>query len=901
MPQTSNVIPAAWAAALTGTPDTFSVESKLYRFYSLPRLEGATGLEISALPISLKILLENLLRHSGGKVVTPEHVMAVANWGATRAAGDEVPYHPVRIVMPDSSGIPLLADLAAMRDALVEFGGDPERVNPKIPLDLVVDHTVAIDVAGVPNAAQRNLQFEFERNGERYSFLRWAQEAFELVRVVPPGNGILHQINLERLAKVVWTIETTSGMLACPEAIIGMDSHTAMINSLGVLGWGVGGIEAATAMLGQPIGIQLPRVVGCRLIGRLRPGITTTDLVLTVTQRLREHGVVGAFVEFCGPGIESLSLPERSTLSNMCPEYGCTATLFPIDRETLRYLTLTGREQHQVLLVEAYAKLQGLWREEASPEPQFTSIVEIDLTKVEPSAAGPRRPDERLALGQVPASFQAAVAERGVPASKQVSQAGRPGAELANGDVVIAAITSCTNTSNPTVMMAAGLLAKKAVDLGLRSQPWVKTSLAPGSQVVADYLAAAGLQHSLDLLGFQLAGFGCTTCMGNSGPLAESLESQIRGRDLIVTAVLSGNRNFESRIHPLAKTNYLVSPPLVVAYALAGSVLTDLTTQPLGHDRNGKPVYLSDVWPTNEEVEAAVEAHVNEECYRNRYAKGFSVSVQWKALRAPGGHRFEWDLRSQFIIRPPFFNGVARNPGGLRDIDNARALAVLGDNVTTDHISPISFIPRASAAGKYLISLGIEPRNFGSYMERRVNHNVMVRGTFANLQLRNEMVPGSEGGVTTHHPDGLVMSIHEAATRYAEEQVELVIVAGKNYGVGSSRDWAAKGTALLGVRAVIAESFERIHRSNLIGMGVLPLEFMPGTTRKALELDGTETYRITGLKDGLLPRQTVHCVVTRKDRKQIKIELLARLDTPREIEWARHGGMLSHALRLQTV
>ena len=812
-----------------------------YRYHALAALRDGTGLPVDALPITLKILLENLVRHCGKGAVSAGDVLELANWSAKCEAGEEVAFHPVRILMPDSSGIPLLADLAAMRDAATRFGGDPAAVNPHVPLDLIVDHTVTIDVSGVPDAAAKNLALEYGRNGERYTFLRWAQNAFEGLSVVPPGNGICHQINLERLAKVVWTYETADGQLACPDAIIGMDSHTATINSLGVLGWGVGGIEAATAMLGQPVALQVPRVVGCRLVNRLRPGVTTTDLVLTVTETLRQAGVVGAFVEFCGAGISTLRLPERATLSNMCPEYGATTTLFPIDDETLRYLALTGRDAQQVKLVEAYARAQGLWHD-AAREPRFSAVVEIDLDMVEPSAAGPRRPQDRVPLALVPESFRAAAKARlGAEPERAPDTAER---KTAHGDVVIAAITSCTNTSNPSVMLAAGLLAKKAVERGLTSKPWVKTSLAPGSRAVADYLAAAGLQEPLDALGYQLAGYGCTTCMGNSGPLSPEVTADVEDGDLMVTAVLSGNRNFESRIHPLARTSYLVSPPLVVAYALAGSALVDLTSEPLGTGTDGKPVFLRDIWPSNEEVDAAIQKNLSPELYLKRYERGYSGRQLWESLPARDGALFGWDDQSTYILRPPFYDDMGRWPDKVTDIVGARSLAMLGDSVTTDHISPISNIATDSAAGRYLESLGFTPATFGSYMERRVNHHVMVRGTFANIQLRNEMLAGTEGGVTRHMPDGEPMTIFDAAERYAADKVPLVVVAGADYGVGSSRDWAAKGTRLLGVRAVIAESFERIHRSNLIGMGVLPLQFPRGTTRKTLHLDGSETFDI---------------------------------------------------------
>ncbi len=883
-------------ASCAACRDTLQVDGDSYGFFSLERFAHSRAFSLEVLPVALRILLENLLRNHDGQVVTDEHLEAIVRWPLHREPGGEVPFHPVRIVMPDSSGIPMLADLAAMRDAMVALGGSAGQINPTVPLDLVVDHTVAVDVAGQPDAAARNLAREYQRNDERYRFLRWAQSAFRNLTVVPPGNGILHQINLERLARVVWTVDTPAGKLACPDAIVGMDSHTAMVNAMGVLGWGVGGIEATTAMLGQAISIQLPRVVGCRLVGRLRPGVTTTDLVLTLTQRLREHGVVGAFVEFCGEGIATLTLPERATLSNMCPEYGSTTTLFPIDRETIRYLAVTGRSAHQLRLVEAYARQQGLWRDEGMAEPSFSSVMELDLGAVEPSVAGPRQPGQRVPLHAAPASFEAVLAETGLSRPPVQPREDRP---LTHGDVVIAAITSCTNTSNPNVMLAAGLLARNAVARGLRAKPWVKTSLAPGSQVVADYLQAAGLQAPLDTLGFHLAGFGCTTCMGNSGPLAAPVAEQITSGKLVVSAVLSGNRNFESRIHPLARTNYLASPPLVVAYAIAGTMLVDLTKEALGHDPQGRPVFLADLWPSDDEVREAVGRHVTAQVYSVRYAGGYAGASMWESLPAHGGVRFGWDPASRFILRPPFFGDMPRQPKPLSDIRGARALAVLGDNLTTDHISPISHIPADSAAGSYLLSLGIRESEFGSYMERRVNHDVMVRGTFANTQLRNELVPGRQGGMTRLLPGDEVATIHAAAEHYARAGVPLVVVGGANYGAGSSRDWAAKGTALLGVRAVIAESYERIHRSNLIGMGVMPLQFTGGQTRKSLQLDGTETYDIAGLADHLAPGKQLTCRVTRADSSQASFELLLRLDTPREVEWALHGGMLRHALRLQ--
>jgi aconitate hydratase len=860
---------------------TLTVGDKTYVYYSL----ADAGFDGASLPVSLKILMENLLRNRDGVIVTDTHIAALANWTATRSLDGEIPYFPLRILMPDSSGIPLLADLSAMRDAIVLHGGDAARVKPLIPLDLVVDHSVIVEATGTPDAAERNIALEFERNAERYAFLRWAQMSFEGLNVVPPGNGILHQLNLERIASVVSVIERDGEAIACPDVMVGMDSHTAMVNALGVLGWGVGGIEAATAMLGEPLGVQVPAVVGCRLMGRLPAGVTTTDLVLTVTERLRQHGVLGAFVEFCGEGVGSLALPERATLSNMCPEYGATTALFPIDAQTIRYLTLTGREPHHVALVEAYAKAQGFWRNEAH-EPEFNSVVEIDLATIAPSAAGPRRPHERLALDAIPASFTKAVDGR----------ASKKNGKLADGDIVIAAITSCTNTSNPSVMVAAGLLARNAVEKGLRKKDFVKTSLAPGSRVVADYLDHAGLQPALDALGFNIAGFGCTTCMGNSGALAPEIADDIQSNDLTVAAVLSGNRNFESRIHPLANTNYLVSPPLVVAYAIAGTVRRDLTREPLGTGSDGAPVFLRDIWPDDAEVRATMDSAIDQGIYRDRYAKGFSGSARWEALPFRRGIQFNWDRASTHIRPPPFFDNFTAEPPTVTDIHNARALAILGDSVTTDHISPIGVIPAESEAGDYLRSFQVSPREFGSYMERRVNHDVMTRGTFANLALQNEMA-SRRGGYARHQPSGEEVSIYEAARRYARESVPVIVVAGREYGAGSSRDWAAKGTRLLGIRAIVAESFERIHRSNLIGMGVLPLQFAEGVTRKSLKLDGRERFDIVGLAGGPQPGTTVSCRVTYPDGRAENLALAVRLDTARETEWYRHGGVLTYALR----
>ena len=881
--------------ARIGIWDTLHAGGRDYTYLSLAATERAGLAGISRLPVSLKILLEGLLRHEDGHRVEARHVRALAAWTDAPEAAGEIPFLPVRVLLPDSSGIPLLADLAAMRDAMHALGGDPARIDPRIPIDLVIDHSVIVEHSGRPDALRLNMALELDRNRERYAFLRWAQQAFGNFRLVPPGNGILHQVNLEVLASVVCGVEREGRLIAIPDTMVGMDSHTPMINGLGVLGWGVGGIEAGAAMLGQPMQLRIPDVIGCRLIGRTRPGVTTTDVVLTLTQRLRGHGVVDAFVEFCGPGIASLALPQRATLANMAVEYGATTAFFPIDAETVRYLALTGRSAAQVALVEAYARAQGLWFEPGTPEPVFTEVVEFDLTSVEPSLAGPRRPEDRVPLSQVPADFERALTRLGRDATP-VPAPRTDAAALRDGDVVIAAITSCTNTSNPSVLMAAGLLARNAVARGLSARPWVKTSLAPGSRIVTDYLAQAGLQPALDALGFQPAGYGCTSCMGNSGPLDDAVATQIRERGLVASAVLSGNRNFESRIHPLARTNYLASPPLVVAYAIAGTVRIDLAREPLGHDGAGTPVFLRDVWPSDDEVNDAVSRFVTRALFEARYGPGFSGSAEWDALEAATGERFAWPVRSDYLHRPPFFDGQDRAPAPIEDIVGARALLMLGDSVTTDHISPIGAIPLDTPAGRYLVEQGVAPRDFSFYGARRVNHEVMVRGTFANLQVRNELVPGTEGGVTRWMPGGVTMSVHDAAMRYGADGVPAVVVAGRDYGVGSSRDWAAKGTRLLGVRAVIAESFERIHRANLVGMGVLPLEFPAGTTRRTLGLTGDEAFTVRGL-DALSPLSGVDCEILRADGSTTRVVMKVRIDTAVEADWYRHGGVLNFVLR----
>lgn len=878
--------------------ETLDAEGGSYRYFSLAAAERAGLKGISRLPMSLKIVLENLLRNEDGRIVGRDDLYAMVAWLEGRCGEREIAYYPTRIVMPDSSGIPLLADLAAMRDAMVRLGGDPDRINPMTGVDLVVDHSVIVDVHGRPDALQRNMAIEYQRNTERYAFLRWAQQAFRNLRIIPPGNGIIHQVNIEFLSRVVWSADVDGETLAYPDCVLGMDSHTPMVNGLGVLGWGCGGIEAGAAMLGQPVSMRLPEVVGVRLVGKLPEGTTATDLVLTITQRLRAHGVVQKFVEYWGPGVDELALPDRSTLANMAPEYGATVGYFPIDREALDYLHLSGRDPEHIALVEAYAKAQGLWRDADTPEPLYTEVIEIDLGGIEPSLAGPRRPQDRVPLSGVPESLQTALTELLGPDPRAVAvPLDEPDAELRHGDLALAAITSCTNTSNPSVMFGAGLLARNAVARGLGVKPWVKTSLAPGSRVVADYLQRSGLQDDLDALGFHLVGFGCTTCMGNSGPLNPAVEQVIDQYNLVLGAVLSGNRNFEGRVHPQCRVNYLASPPLVVAYAIAGTLAIDLSRDPLGEDAEGKPIFLADIWPSAADIRDRVREIITPDLYRMRYRNVFAGDERWQALPVRGGDTFDWSKESWYIRRPPFFADTGPDPEPLTDIVAARALVMLGDSITTDHISPVGAIPRSSAAGRFLIDNGIEEANFNSYAARRVNHEVMIRGTFANVRLRNELVAGREGGYTRHLPDGEEMTIHEAAVRYAREGVPLVVVAGRDYGAGSSRDWAAKGTRLLGVRAVIAESLERIHRSNLIGMGVLPLQFRPGENRRSLGLDGTETYHIEQLDRRIAPGAMMPCRIQRADGSATVIELLCRLDTAYEVDYFRNGGILHYMLR----
>jgi aconitate hydratase len=884
------------------TRRTLSVDGKAYDYFSLEAAAQAAKLgDISRLPFSMKVLLENLVRLENGRTVTVDDIKALAEWLKTRRSEREIAFRPARVLMQDFTGVPAVVDLAAMRQAMAKLGGDPKRINPLSPVDLVIDHSVMVDAFGSPKSFEQNVKLEFERNGERYAFLKWGQVAFDNFRVVPPGTGICHQVNLEYLAQVVWTTSEGDRTVAYPDTLVGTDSHTTMVNGLAVLGWGVGGIEAEAAMLGQPISMVLPEVVGFKLSGKLREGATATDLVLTVTQMLRKKGVVGRFVEFHGPGLAHLALADRATIGNMAPEYGATCGFFPIDQVTLDYLRFSGRDAERVKLVEAYAKAQGLWRDDKTPDPIFTDTLELDLGSVESSLAGPRRPQDRVALGAVAKSFanelpKLAGKPDGAKLDRTVPVKGANYA-LKDGAVVIAAITSCTNTSNPSVMLAAGLVARNALQRGLKVKPWVKTSLAPGSQVVSDYYAAAGLQQDLDALGFNLVGYGCTTCIGNSGPLPDPIAEAVDAGDLVVAAVLSGNRNFEGRISPQVRANYLASPPLVVAYALAGTINIDLTKDPLGEDPQGKPVYLKDVWPSGQEVQETVRRSLTPEMFRRRYGNVFQGPKEWQKVKVGAGQTFAWDIGSTYIAHPPYFDNMPKEPAPLSDVTGARELAVLGDSITTDHISPAGSIKKEGPAGQYLIGFQVRPADFNSYGARRGHHEVMMRGTFANIRIRNEMVPGVEGGMTKHLPDGAVMPIYDAAMLYQKEGVPLVIIAGKEYGTGSSRDWAAKGTRLLGVRAVIAESFERIHRSNLVGMGVLPLQFKDGTDRKSLKLDGGERFDILGISAGLKPRIDLACRIHRASGTIDTVPLLCRIDTLDELEYFRHGGILQYVLR----
>ncbi|WP_199061757.1 aconitate hydratase AcnA [Serratia sp. ASV30] len=868
-----------------------------YHYYSLPLAARQLG-DIDRLPKSMKVLLENLLRHVDGDTVQVDDLKAIVGWLQTGHADREIAYRPARVLMQDFTGVPAVVDLAAMREAVLRLGGKVDQVNPLSPVDLVIDHSVTVDEFGDDDAFGENVRIEMERNHERYTFLRWGQKAFNRFRVVPPGTGICHQVNLEYLGQTVWHTEENGQRIAYPDTLVGTDSHTTMINGLGILGWGVGGIEAEAAMLGQPVSMLIPDVVGFKLSGKLSEGITATDLVLTVTQMLRKHGVVGKFVEFYGDGLADLPLADRATIANMSPEFGATCGFFPVDDVTLGYLQLSGRSAEQIALVEAYAKAQGMWRNPGD-EPVFTSTLSLDMSTVEASLAGPKRPQDRVALPQVPTAFTAATElEIGGQKDKQEVKSftlGGKSLELNTGAVVIAAITSCTNTSNPSVMMAAGLLAKKAVEKGLKTKPWVKTSLAPGSKVVTEYFDRAKLTPYLEQLGFNLVGYGCTTCIGNSGPLPEPIEQAIKEGDLTVGAVLSGNRNFEGRIHPLVKTNWLASPPLVVAYALAGNMKVDLTKDALGEGHDGKPVYLKDIWPTSQEIAQAV-AEVSTEMFHKEYGAVFDGDASWQAIQVTGSATYEWQADSTYIRHPPFFSTMKAQPDPVQDIHGARILAILADSVTTDHISPAGNIKRDSPAGRYLSERGVEVKEFNSYGSRRGNHEVMMRGTFANIRIRNEMVPGVEGGYTRHLPSQNQMAIYDAAMQYQQEQVPLAVIAGKEYGSGSSRDWAAKGPRLLGVRVVIAESFERIHRSNLIGMGILPLEFPQGITRKTLALTGEELIDVSGLQ-ALQPGQTVPVNITYADGRQVVVNTRCRIDTGNELTYYQNDGILHYVIR----
>jgi aconitate hydratase len=890
-----------------GTRTELRVGGQPMQIYSLPALEKAGFAGVARLPYSMKILLENLLRREDNAFVKADDIRAVAEWNATAGVQKEISFMPARVLLQDFTGVPCVVDLAAMRDAVIALGGNPARINPLQPVELVIDHSVQVDYFGRPDAFSLNADLEFSRNRERYAFLRWGQQAFNNFKVVPPDTGIVHQVNIEYLARVVFA-ETVNGVTtAYPDTLVGTDSHTTMVNGLGVVGWGVGGIEAEAAMLGQPSSMLIPQVLGFRLTGAMPKGTTATDLVLTITEILRKHGVVGKFVEFFGDGLAALTIADRATLGNMCPEYGATVAIFPIDEMTLEYLKLTGREAAQVDLVETYAKAQGLFRTKGSPDADYSEVIDLDLSTIEPSVAGPKRPQDRVSLSKTKPAFQAALpsmqpaAKTGVSllaAVKSAVAVAEPAVgTLDHGAVVIAAITSCTNTSNPSVMIAAGLVAKKAVEKGLTRKPWVKSSLAPGSKVVTEYLNAAGLTPYLDELGFNLVGYGCTTCIGNSGPLPEDITAAIRENGLVVCSVLSGNRNFEGRIQQDVRANYLASPPLVVAFALAGWITTDITTEAIGHDRSGKPVYLDDIWPTEAEVQQTMLRAVTADMFRSTYADVFKGDERWRGLHVPAGSVFAWDQDSTYVRRPTFLEGMTMDVKPLADITGAHVLALLGDSVTTDHISPAGSIKADSPAGKYLIEKGVKPADFNSYGARRGNHEVMMRGTFANVRLRNQMAPGTEGGWTRYQPGGEQMTIYDASVKYQQAGVPLLVIAGKEYGSGSSRDWAAKGTFLLGVQAVIAESFERIHRSNLVNMGVLPLQFKDGDNAASLGLTGTETYSIVGVGAGLKPRGDLRVVATNADGSTRELTAAVRIDTPEELVAFRHGGILPYVVR----
>jgi aconitate hydratase len=878
---------------------TLQVGNKSYEYYSLAEAEK-NGLDgISRLPVSLKVLLENLLRHEDGRTVKADDIRAMAGWLKERRSTGEIAFRPARVLMQDFTGVPAVVDLAAMRDAMKTLGGDPEKINPLVPVDLVIDHSVIVDEYGTPQAFAHNVEREYARNGERYRFLKWAQGSFDNFRVVPPGTGICHQVNLEYLSQTVWSRTENGAEVAYPDTLVGTDSHTTMVNGLSVLGWGVGGIEAEAAMLGQPLSMLIPEVIGFRLTGRLKEGVTATDLVLTVTEMLRRKGVVGKFVEFFGPGLAGMALEDRATIGNMAPEYGATCGFFPIDAETVRYLHDTARSDDRVALVEAYAKAQGMFFDDSTPDPDYTDMLELDMSTVEPSLAGPKRPQDRVLLSKAKEGFAAALDKefgKAAEAEKRVAVEGED-FDVGHGDVVIAAITSCTNTSNPNVMIAAGILARNAAARGLRVKPWVKTSLAPGSQVVGEYLAKSGLQEDLDELGFNLVGFGCTTCIGNSGPLPETIAKAVNDGDLVACSVLSGNRNFEGRVNPDVRANYLASPPLVVAYALVGSLNVDLTTEPLGMGTDGNPVFLKDIWPSADEVSRFIRENVTRELFQTRYADVFKGDENWRGIDVSSGLTYSWPLGSTYVQNPPYFEGIKREPEPITDIRGARIIGLFLDSITTDHISPAGSIKAQSPAGEYLISHQVKPSEFNQYGTRRGNHEVMMRGTFGNIRIKNQMVPGVEGGVTLHHPSGEQMPIYDAAMRYKQEGVPLVVFAGREYGTGSSRDWAAKGTALLGIRAVICQSFERIHRSNLVGMGVVPLTFEEGTSWQSLDITGEETVTIEGLAEGLMPGQTLTARITYGDGSVKEVPVKCRIDTLDELEYFRNGGILHYVLR----
>ncbi|WP_264389186.1 aconitate hydratase AcnA [Brucella melitensis] len=880
---------------------TLSVGGKEYVYYSLTEAEKNGLAGISSLPFSMKVLLENLLRFEDDRSVKKSDIENVAKWLADRGkAGAEIAYRPARVLMQDFTGVPAVVDLAAMRDGIKALGGDPEKINPLVPVDLVIDHSVIVDDFGNPLAFQHNVDLEYQRNGERYRFLKWGQQAFKNFRVVPPGTGICHQVNLEYLAQAVWTKEEDGVTLAYPDTCVGTDSHTTMVNGLGVLGWGVGGIEAEAAMLGQPVSMLLPEVIGFRLTGKLKEGVTATDLVLTVTQMLRKKGVVGKFVEFFGAGLDNMSLADRATIGNMGPEYGATCGFFPVDQETLKYMNMTGRDEHRLELVEAYCRAQGMWRDSSSADPVFTDVLELDMGDVVPSMAGPKRPEGRIPLENIGSGFATSLETEYKKTTGQTTRYPVEGEnfDLGHGDVVIAAITSCTNTSNPSVLIAAGLLARNAVAKGLKTKPWVKTSLAPGSQVVAAYLEDAGLQKDLDALGFNLVGFGCTTCIGNSGPLPAPISKTINEKGLIAAAVLSGNRNFEGRVSPDVQANYLASPPLVVAHALAGTVTKDLTKEPLGEDKDGNPVYLRDIWPSTQEIQDFIAKNVTRKLFSEKYADVFKGDANWQAVQVPAGQTYAWDDNSTYVQNPPYFLGMGKTAGMIGDVKGARILGLFGDKITTDHISPAGSIKAQSPAGKYLLDHGVAVADFNQYGTRRGNHEVMMRGTFANIRIRNHMLGenGREGGYTIHYPSKKEMSIYDAAMEYKAEGVPLVVFAGVEYGNGSSRDWAAKGTNLLGVKAVIAQSFERIHRSNLVGMGIVPFVFEEGTSWQSLGLKGDEIVTIEGLAD-VRPRQRVEASITYADGTVKKVPLICRIDTLDELDYMKNGGILQTVLR----